>query len=115
MDFTNAVNGYVKSTTKNSNPIGASPALNPQLPNTCFLFQLSETETKMKAFEEECGTLRDDIANTHLAKDELIKKAWEVRDAAVKRKNNTEIELARSRIDVMQVIIAMAWMLGSAI
>jgi hypothetical protein len=33
----------------------------------------------------------------------LIKKAWETRDAAVKRKNNTEIELARTRIDVMQV------------
>ena len=33
----------------------------------------------------------------------LIKKAWETRDAAVKRKNNTEIELARTRIDVMQI------------
>ena len=33
----------------------------------------------------------------------LIKKAWETRDAAVKRKNNTEIELAKTRIDVMQV------------
>merc|ERR1712241_846836 len=27
----------------------------------------------------------------------------ETRDAAVKRKNNTEIELARTRIDVMQI------------
>jgi len=33
----------------------------------------------------------------------LIKKAWETRDAAVKRKNNTEIELAKTRIYVMQV------------
>merc|ERR1712062_160754 len=32
-----------------------------------------------------------------------IKKAWETRDSAVKRKNNTEIELARTRIDLMQV------------
>merc|ERR1719251_680464 len=35
--------------------------------------------------------------------DVLIKKAWETRDAAVKRKNNTEIELAKTRIDVMQI------------
>ena len=62
------------------------------------------TETKLKALEEECVTLHDDISNTTIGKDELIKKAWEVRDAAVKRKNNTEIELARSRIDVMQVM-----------
>jgi coiled-coil domain-containing protein 64 len=64
---------------------------------------LSETEVKLKSFEEECSTLRDDLSNTTIGKDELIKKAWEVRDNAVKRKNNTEIELARSRIDVMQV------------
>ena len=56
--------------------------------------------------EEECATLRDDVSHTTMGKDELIKKAWEVRDAAVKRKNNTEIELARSRIDVMQVSLA---------
>ena len=47
--------------------------------------------------------MHDDLSNTNMGKDELIKKAWEVRDAAVKRKNNTEIELARSRIDVMQI------------
>ena len=68
-----------------------------------FIISASVTETKLKAFEEECSTLHDDISNTNIGKDELIKKAWEVRDAAVKRKNNTEIELARSRIDVMQV------------
>ena len=64
---------------------------------------MSVTETKLHAFEEECATLHDDLSNTNMGKDELIKKAWEVRDAAVKRKNNTEIELARSRIDVMQI------------
>ena len=68
-----------------------------------LVFQLSVTETKLHAFEEECATLHDDLSNTNMGKDELIKKAWEVRDAAVKRKNNTEIELARSRIDVMQI------------
>ena len=64
---------------------------------------MSVSETKLRSFEEECSTLRDDVSHTTMGKDELIKKAWEVRDAAVKRKNNTEIELARSRIDVMQV------------
>ena len=46
---------------------------------------------------------RDDLENSDAGRDVLIKKAWETRDAAVKRKNNTEIELAKTRIDVMQV------------
>ena len=46
---------------------------------------------------------RDDLQNSDAGRDVLIKKAWETRDAAVKRKNNTEIELAKTRIDVMQV------------
>merc|ERR1712110_326574 len=58
---------------------------------------------QLKAAEEERDTLKEDVANTEAGKDELIKKAWETRDAAVKRKNNTEIELARTRIDLMQV------------
>ncbi len=60
-------------------------------------------EVKLRALEEERDILKSDIENSGLKKDELIKKAWEVRDAAVKRKNNTEIELARTRIDLMQV------------
>ena len=60
-------------------------------------------EVKLKALEEERDILKEDIENSGAAKDELIKKAWETRDAAVKRKNNTEIELARTRIDLMQV------------
>ena len=59
----------------------------------------------MKAAEEERDTLREDISNSEAGRDELIKKAWDTRDAAVKRKNNTEVELARTRIDVMQVRI----------
>ena len=68
----------------------------------CFL-QLSVTEVKLEAMEEERDILKSDQENSNAAKDELIKKAWDVRDAAVKRKNNTEIELARTRIDLMQV------------
>ena len=65
--------------------------------------QLSVTEVKLEAMEEERDILKSDQENSNAAKDELIKKAWDVRDAAVKRKNNTEIELARTRIDLMQV------------
>ena len=61
------------------------------------------TEVQLKAAEEERDTLKDDVANSEAGKDVLIKKAWETRDAAVKRKNNTEIELAKTRIDVMQI------------
>ena len=62
------------------------------------MFQLSVTEVKFSAIEEERDILKSDQENSNAAKDELIKKAWETRDAAVKRKNNTEIELARTRI-----------------
>jgi len=65
--------------------------------------KLSVTEVKLEAMEEERDILKSDQENSNAAKDELIKKAWDVRDAAVKRKNNTEIELARTRIDLMQV------------
>ena len=68
-----------------------------------YLFQLSVAEVQLSALEEERDILKSDIENCSAAKDELIKKAWDVRDAAVKRKNNTEIELARTRIDLMQV------------
>ena len=68
-----------------------------------LLLQLSVTEVQLKAAEEERDTLRSDIENCDASKDVLIKKAWDTRDAAVKRKNNTEIELAKTRIDVMQI------------
>ncbi|XP_040578909.1 bicaudal D-related protein homolog [Lepeophtheirus salmonis] len=65
--------------------------------------KLSVTEVKLSATEEERDYLKEDLSRTDAGKDELIRKAWDVRDAAVKRKTNTEIELARSRIDVMQI------------
>ena len=43
------------------------------------------------------------MEGSDLGKDEVIKKAWETRDTAVKRKNASEVELARERIAVMQV------------
>ncbi len=66
-------------------------------------FQLSVTEVQLSAASEERDTLRDDLSNSGAGRDALIRKAWDVRDAAVKRKNSTQIELAKSRIDVMQV------------
>merc|ERR1719305_1218652 len=68
-----------------------------------LLSKLTVTEVQLKAAEEERDTLKEDVANSEAGKDVLIKKAWETRDAAVKRKNNTEIELAKTRIDVMQI------------
>merc|ERR1719346_286608 len=68
-----------------------------------LMSKLSVTELQLKAAEEDRDTLRSDLENSEAGKDVLIKKAWETRDAAVRRKNNTEIELARTRIDVMQI------------
>ena len=59
----------------------------------------------MSATEEERDTLKQDLEGSDLGKDEVIKKAWETRDTAVKRKNASEVELARERIAVMQVNI----------
>ena len=38
-----------------------------------------------------------------MSKEELVRKAWDVRDTAVKRKNAAEIELAKERIAGMQI------------
>ncbi|XP_076038913.1 bicaudal D-related protein homolog isoform X2 [Oratosquilla oratoria] len=65
--------------------------------------QVMLKDAQLKAVQEERDNLKHDLSNTHLAKDELIKKAWDMRDNAVARKNACEIELARTRIDVMQV------------
>ncbi|XP_046979460.1 bicaudal D-related protein homolog [Schistocerca americana] len=65
--------------------------------------KLSVREAELLAAKEERDQARLDLQNTHLARDEIINKAWQVRDGAVARKNATEVELARTRIDVMQV------------
>ena len=65
--------------------------------------QLSITEVRLKSAEEERDTLKQDLERSNLGKDEVIKKAWETRDSAVKRRNASEVELARERIAVMQV------------
>ena len=66
-------------------------------------WQLTLKEVELEATREERDTARRDVRDTHLAKDEIIRRAWEVRDQAVARKNAAEIELARTRIDVLQI------------
>ena len=60
-------------------------------------------KVELSAAEEQCKTLKEDIESSGISKDELVKKAWEARDAAVHRKNTAEIELAKERVASMQV------------
>lgn len=65
--------------------------------------QITIREAELTAAMEERDNARRDLSETHLAKDEIVKKAWDLRDQAVQRKNKAEIEVARTRIDMMQV------------
>ena len=60
-------------------------------------------KVQLSAAEEQCETLQDDLESTELSKDTLIQKAWDARDAAVKRKHSSEVELAKERVASMQV------------
>ena len=61
-------------------------------------------EARLKAAEEEREMLKKDVEESSLSKESLIKSAWSSRDAAVERKNVAEVDLARTRIESMQVI-----------
>ncbi|XP_071448844.1 bicaudal D-related protein homolog [Hetaerina americana] len=65
--------------------------------------QLSVTETKLRAAEEERDVARTDADSSAHAKEESVAKAWEMRDKAIARKNAAEVELARTRIDLLQI------------
>jgi len=65
--------------------------------------QLTLKELELGATREERDVARRDVEDTHLAKDEIIRRAWEVRDQAAARKNAAEIDLARTRIDNLQI------------
>ena len=60
-------------------------------------------EVRLRGAEEERDTLRSDLADSTAGQDVIVRKAWETRDKAVKRKNAAEVELAKERIGVMQV------------
>ncbi|KAI5736347.1 hypothetical protein M8J76_002290 [Diaphorina citri] len=64
---------------------------------------LSVRESELAGAREERDRARNDLSDLGgLARDEMVRKAWEVRDGAVARKNATQVELARTRIDVLQ-------------
>jgi coiled-coil domain-containing protein 64 len=66
--------------------------------------QLTIQESELSAIKEERDLLKNDINNVNvMAKDEIVKRAWDVRDQAVARKNVVEIELAKTRIEVMHI------------
>ncbi|CAH0753538.1 unnamed protein product [Bemisia tabaci] len=65
--------------------------------------KLSVREAELAGAKEERDRARADLKDLNgLARDEMVRKAWEVRDGAVARKNATQVELARTRIDVLQ-------------
>ncbi|KAL1458312.1 hypothetical protein WDU94_008473 [Cyamophila willieti] len=65
--------------------------------------KLSVRESELAGAREERDRARADLQDLGgLARDEMVRKAWETRDGAVARKNATQVELARTRIDVLQ-------------
>ncbi|XP_017790462.1 PREDICTED: bicaudal D-related protein homolog isoform X2 [Habropoda laboriosa] len=64
--------------------------------------KLSVSEAELRGVKEERDRARDDMEHTQLTKDEVMAQAYKVRDQAVARKNRAEVELAKTRIDVLQ-------------
>lgn len=65
--------------------------------------KLNVCESELCGIREERDRARADLKDLDgMARDGIIRKAWEVRDGAVARKNATQVELARTRIDVLQ-------------
>ena len=60
-------------------------------------------ELELKAVKEERDQVKQDIENSDLSNDQKVRKAWDVRDEAVKRKNAAEIDLSKERIATMQI------------
>lgn len=66
--------------------------------------QITIQETELIATKEERDQLKQDMNSSNvMGKEEIVKRAWEVRDQAVARKNLVEIELAKTRIEVMHI------------
>ncbi|XP_011644147.1 bicaudal D-related protein homolog [Pogonomyrmex barbatus] len=64
--------------------------------------KLSVSEAELRGVKEERDRARCDIEHSELTKDEIVAKAYKVRDQAVARQNRVEVELARTRIDILQ-------------
>lgn len=59
-------------------------------------------EVELQAAIEERDRARSDASNSSLAQDETVQLARDVRDQAVTRRNKAEMELAKTRVDLMQ-------------
>ncbi|XP_076176676.1 bicaudal D-related protein homolog [Ptiloglossa arizonensis] len=64
--------------------------------------KLSVCEAELRGVREERDRARGDMEHSQLTKDEILAQAFSVRDQAVARKNRAEVELAKTRIDVLQ-------------
>eukprot|EP00092_Neocalanus_flemingeri_P067246 GFUD01082040.1.p1 GENE.GFUD01082040.1~~GFUD01082040.1.p1 ORF type:complete len:219 (-),score=98.54 GFUD01082040.1:86-679(-) len=65
--------------------------------------KLSLVSTCLSAAEEETEICKTDLQYLTLSKEMMIKSAWKTRDEAVEVKNTAEVELAKNRIEKMQV------------
>ena len=61
--------------------------------------------TCLSAAEEEKEMLKTDWQNLSLSKEMMIRRAWDSRDAAVDTKNLAEVELSKTRIEMMKVCL----------
>ncbi|KAI2795663.1 coiled-coil domain containing protein 64 [Blomia tropicalis] len=76
--------------------------LNNELINLTSKLTIMESESI--ALNEENKILKDDIDSmTDLSKDEIVRRAWKMRDDTIARKKTVEIELAKVRIELMHV------------
>lgn len=64
--------------------------------------KLTVCEAELRGVKEERDRARGDMEDSQLTKDEVVAEAYKVRDQAVARKNRAEVELAKTRIDVLQ-------------
>lgn len=59
-------------------------------------------EVELAAALEERDRARHDASDSSLAQDEVVAKARDDRDAAVQRRTKVEVELAKTRVELMQ-------------
>ena len=60
-------------------------------------------DVELKSAKEENDNLKETIDSSTLPKDEIIKRSMKMREEATARKNQVEIELAKTRIEVMHI------------
>lgn len=71
--------------------------------NNELIKKFSLIDVQLKSSKEENDNLKETIENSNLPKDEIIKRTMKMREEATARKNQVEIELAKTRIEVMHI------------